>query len=95
VGAVTLAVLLPVLPDASRLILLPHLRRSQKLDIAIAIQIANGNAWLNDLYGNHPVQIATTLHRRIILSRGSGYPRRISQHMFIPVHLRNERSFGI
>jgi len=31
--------------------------------MAIAIHIANGNAWLNDLYGNHPVRIATTFHR--------------------------------
>ncbi|HEY7165640.1 MAG TPA: amidohydrolase family protein [Candidatus Binatia bacterium] len=36
---------------------------AQKLDMAIAIHIANGNAWLNDLYGNHPVRIATTFHR--------------------------------
>ena len=41
----------------------PIYDEAQKLDMAIAIHIANGNAWLNDLYGNHPVRIATTFHR--------------------------------
>jgi len=35
---------------------------AEKLDMAIAIHIANGSAWLNDLY-RHPVPIAATLHR--------------------------------
>lgn len=35
---------------------------AEKLDLAIAIHIANGSAWLNDLY-RHPVAIAATLHR--------------------------------
>jgi predicted TIM-barrel fold metal-dependent hydrolase len=42
---------------------IPIYEEAQKLDMAIAIHIANGNAWLNDLYGNHPVRIATTFHR--------------------------------
>src|SRR6266850_6516174 len=41
----------------------PIYDEAQKLDMAIAIHIANGNSWLNDLYGNHPVRIATTFHR--------------------------------
>jgi predicted TIM-barrel fold metal-dependent hydrolase len=41
----------------------PIYDEAQKLDMAIAVHIANGNAWLNDLYGNHPVRIATTFHR--------------------------------
>ncbi len=35
---------------------------ASRLDMAIAIHIANGNKWLNDLY-DHPVRIAGTLHR--------------------------------
>lgn len=35
---------------------------AEKLDMAIAIHISNGSAWLNDLY-RHPVPIAATLHR--------------------------------
>jgi predicted TIM-barrel fold metal-dependent hydrolase len=40
----------------------PIYEEAQKLDLAIAIHIANGNAWLTDLY-NHPVRIASTFHR--------------------------------
>lgn len=40
----------------------PIYDEAQKLDMAIAIHIANGNAWLNDLY-SHPVRIAATFHR--------------------------------
>ena len=35
---------------------------AQSLDIPIAVHIANGNAWLNDLY-RHPVSQAAGLHR--------------------------------
>jgi predicted TIM-barrel fold metal-dependent hydrolase len=35
---------------------------ASQLDMAIAIHIANGSTWLNDLY-DHPVRIAGTLHR--------------------------------
>ena len=41
----------------------PVYDEAQKLDMAIAIHIANGNAWLNDLYNSHPVRIASTFHR--------------------------------
>ncbi len=40
----------------------PVYDEAQKLDLAIAIHIANGNPWLCDLY-NHPVRIASTFHR--------------------------------
>jgi predicted TIM-barrel fold metal-dependent hydrolase len=40
----------------------PVYDEAQKLDMAIAVHIANGSAWLNDLY-RHPVPIAATLHR--------------------------------
>ena len=40
----------------------PVYEEAQRLDLAIAIHIANGNAWLSDLY-NHPTRIASTLHR--------------------------------
>jgi predicted TIM-barrel fold metal-dependent hydrolase len=40
----------------------PIYDEAQKRDMAIAIHIANGNPWLTDLY-NHPVRIASTLHR--------------------------------
>jgi hypothetical protein len=40
----------------------PVYDQAQQLDMAIAIHIANGNAWLSDLY-NHPTRIASTLHR--------------------------------
>jgi predicted TIM-barrel fold metal-dependent hydrolase len=40
----------------------PIYDEAQKLDLAIAIHIANGNPWLTDLY-NHPVRIASTFHR--------------------------------
>jgi len=40
----------------------PIYDEAQKLDMPIAIHIANGNAWLNDLY-SHPVRIASTFHR--------------------------------
>jgi predicted TIM-barrel fold metal-dependent hydrolase len=40
----------------------PIYDEAQKLDMAIAVHIANGSAWLNDLY-RHPVPIAATLHR--------------------------------
>jgi predicted TIM-barrel fold metal-dependent hydrolase len=40
----------------------PIYDEASRLDMAIAIHIANGNAWLNDLY-RHPVGIAATLHR--------------------------------
>ena len=40
----------------------PIYDEAQKLDMPIAIHIANGNPWLTDLY-NHPVRIASTLHR--------------------------------
>jgi predicted TIM-barrel fold metal-dependent hydrolase len=40
----------------------PLYETAEKLDMAIAIHIANGSAWLNDLY-RHPVAIAATLHR--------------------------------
>jgi predicted TIM-barrel fold metal-dependent hydrolase len=40
----------------------PIYDEAMKLDLAIAIHIANGNAWLNDLY-RHPVPIASTFHR--------------------------------
>ena len=40
----------------------PIYDEASRLDMAIAIHIANGNKWLNDLY-DHPVRIAGTLHR--------------------------------
>ena len=40
----------------------PIYDEASRLDMAIAVHIANGNTWLNDLY-NHPVRIAATLHR--------------------------------
>lgn len=40
----------------------PIYDEAQKLDLAIAIHIANGNPWLTDLY-DHPVRIASTFHR--------------------------------
>ena len=40
----------------------PIYDEAQKLDIPIAVHIANGNAWLNDLY-RHPVAAAAGLHR--------------------------------
>jgi predicted TIM-barrel fold metal-dependent hydrolase len=40
----------------------PVYDEAQKLDMPIAIHIANGNPWLTDLY-NHPVRIASTFHR--------------------------------
>src|SRR5215475_3415290 len=40
----------------------PLYETAEKLEMAIAIHIANGSAWLNDLY-RHPVPIAATLHR--------------------------------
>ena len=40
----------------------PIYEEAQKLDLPIAIHIANGNSWLNDLY-SHPVRIASTFHR--------------------------------
>ncbi len=40
----------------------PIYEEAQKLDLAIAIHIANGNPWLTDLY-NHPVRVASTFHR--------------------------------
>lgn len=40
----------------------PIYDEAQKLNLAIAIHIANGNPWLSDLY-NHPVRIASTFHR--------------------------------
>ena len=48
-----------LLADAS---LYPVYDEAQRLDMAIAIHIANGNPWLTDLY-NHPVRIASTFHR--------------------------------
>ncbi|HXG50665.1 MAG TPA: amidohydrolase family protein [candidate division Zixibacteria bacterium] len=40
----------------------PIYDEAQKLDMAIAVHIANGNPWLCDLY-RHPVPIASTFHR--------------------------------
>ena len=40
----------------------PIYDEASRLDMAIAIHIANGNKWLNDLY-DHPVRVAGTLHR--------------------------------
>lgn len=40
----------------------PIYDEASRLDMAIAVHIANGNAWLNDLY-RHPVPIAATFHR--------------------------------
>ena len=40
----------------------PIYDEAQKLDIPIAVHIANGNTWLNDLY-RHPVSQAAGLHR--------------------------------
>jgi predicted TIM-barrel fold metal-dependent hydrolase len=40
----------------------PIYDEASRLDMAIAIHIANGNKWLSDLY-DHPVRIAGTLHR--------------------------------
>jgi predicted TIM-barrel fold metal-dependent hydrolase len=40
----------------------PIYEEASRLDMAIAIHIANGNAWLNDLY-RHPVFTAGTFHR--------------------------------
>ncbi len=40
----------------------PIYDEASRLNLAIAVHIANGNPWLSDLY-NHPVRIASTLHR--------------------------------
>ncbi|HWO41259.1 MAG TPA: amidohydrolase family protein [Candidatus Eisenbacteria bacterium] len=40
----------------------PIYDEASRLDMPIAIHIANGNAWLNDLY-RHPVGIAATFHK--------------------------------
>ena len=40
----------------------PIYDEASRLDMAIAIHIANGNSWLCDLY-RHPVAVASTLHR--------------------------------
>ena len=40
----------------------PIYEEASRLDMAIAIHIANGNTWLNDLY-RHPVASAATFHR--------------------------------
>jgi len=40
----------------------PIYDEASRLNMAIAVHIANGNAWLNDLY-DHPVRVAATLHR--------------------------------
>jgi len=40
----------------------PIYDEASRLDMAIAVHIANGNAWLNDLY-SHPVRLASTFHR--------------------------------
>jgi predicted TIM-barrel fold metal-dependent hydrolase len=48
----------------------PIYDEAHKLDLPIAIHIANGNAWLNDLY-SHPVRIASTFHRFRIPTVGS------------------------
>lgn len=40
----------------------PIYDEASRLDMAIAIHIANGNKWLNDLY-DHPVRSAAGLHR--------------------------------
>src|SRR6266540_5363168 len=40
----------------------PIYEEASRLDLAIAVHIANGNKWLNDLY-DHPVRAAGTLHR--------------------------------
>lgn len=40
----------------------PIYDEAQKLNMAMVVHIANGSAWLNDLY-RHPVPIAATLHR--------------------------------
>ncbi|HTN69886.1 MAG TPA: amidohydrolase family protein, partial [Methylomirabilota bacterium] len=40
----------------------PIYDEASRLNMAIAIHIANGNPWLSDLY-NHPVRIAGTLHK--------------------------------
>ncbi|MGH7825588.1 MAG: amidohydrolase family protein [Candidatus Binatia bacterium] len=40
----------------------PIYDEASRLDIPIAIHIANGNTWLNDLY-RHPVGIAATFHK--------------------------------
>ena len=41
----------------------PIYDEASKLDMAITVHIANGNAWLNDIYGGHPVAMAASLHR--------------------------------
>ncbi len=40
----------------------PIYEEASRLDLAIAVHIANGNPWLSDLY-RHPVPSAATLHR--------------------------------
>jgi len=40
----------------------PIYEEASRLDMAIAVHIANGSTWLNDLY-NHPVRLAATFHR--------------------------------
>ncbi|MFQ5683229.1 MAG: amidohydrolase family protein [Candidatus Binatia bacterium] len=40
----------------------PIYDEASRLDMTIAVHIANGSAWLNDLY-RHPVAVASTLHR--------------------------------
>lgn len=52
--------------ESNRLLVDPYFYpiydEASRLDMAIAIHIANGNAWLCDLY-RHPVNIASTFHR--------------------------------
>jgi len=40
----------------------PIYEEASRLNMAIAVHIANGSTWLNDLY-NHPVRMASTFHR--------------------------------
>ena len=40
----------------------PIYEEASRLDMPIAIHIANGSAWLNDLY-SHPVRLGATFHR--------------------------------
>ena len=40
----------------------PINEEASRLNMPIAVHIANGSAWLNDLY-NHPIGVAGTLHR--------------------------------
>jgi predicted TIM-barrel fold metal-dependent hydrolase len=41
----------------------PLYDEASRLDMAIAVHLANGNPWLCELYGQHPVPAAITLHR--------------------------------